>query len=230
MGLRYVKGLHTAGGKRLAAARDAHRFTSVEDLIRRTGLDRGAVARLAEAGALTSLEPNRRAALWSTQGPVRRPALHLACHEPAPRFAGLDLFESITWDYRATCHSSRGHPLAPMRAQLEERGLPDAATVSTARPGARLHYAGIVICRQRPGTASGVTFMTLEDETGFINVVIWSRIFDQQAILIRTASFLGVTGKLQVEDGVIHIIAERFWDPRRRLARRPAAPPSHDFR
>ncbi len=86
---------------------------------------------------------------------------------------------------------------------------------------------GIVICRQRPGTASGVVFMTLEDETGFVNVVVWSRVFEAHAVLVKTTSFLGVTGKLQVQDGVTHLIAESFWAPR--VARQPAAGASHDF-
>jgi error-prone DNA polymerase len=95
------------------------------------------------------------------------------------------------------------------------------------RHGQRARYAGMVICRQRPGTASGVVFMTLEDETGFVNVVVWSPVYEEQKLLIKTSSFLGVTGKLQVQDGVTHLIADKFWTPR--LQERPASGGSHDF-
>ena len=90
-----------------------------------------------------------------------------------------------------------------------------------------VRYAGIVICRQRPATASSVTFMTLEDETGFVNVVVWKRVFDEHSVLARTASFLGVTGKLQCESGVVHIIAEALWAPE--IQARPPSAGSRDF-
>ena len=93
--------------------------------------------------------------------------------------------------------------------------------------GRRVRYAGIVICRQRPATASSVTFMTLEDETGFVNVVVWKRVFDRHAVLVRTASFLGVTGKLQSESGIVHIIADTLWAPE--IAARPPSAGSRDF-
>jgi error-prone DNA polymerase len=83
-----------------------------------------------------------------------------------------------------------------------------------------------VICRQRPGTASGVTFMTLEDETGFVNLVVWTKVFEQYMVLAKTASFLGVTGKVQAKDGVVHLIAEQLWEP---LLDAPAALASRDF-
>ena len=93
--------------------------------------------------------------------------------------------------------------------------------------GRRVRYAGIVICRQRPATAASVTFMTLEDETGFVNVVVWKQVFDDHAVLARTASFLGVTGKLQCEAGVVHIVAEALWAPA--IPARPPAAASRDF-
>ena len=93
--------------------------------------------------------------------------------------------------------------------------------------GQRVRYAGIVICRQRPGTASGVVFMTLEDETGFVNVVIWSRVFEQHALIIKTTNFLGVTGRLQIQDGVVHVVADSFWTPS--LSLQPQTLRSHDF-
>jgi error-prone DNA polymerase len=229
MGLRYVKGLGRRQWERIRDARGERAFVSVEDFVDRTGLNEGAVSRLAEAGAFAGLEKDRRAALWQVRGAARtpRPDLALAGDERAPDFRALDSFETIDWDYRTTGHSPRGHPLAPLRARLRARRLPDARGVAAMPDGRRVRYAGLVICRQRPGTASGVVFMTLEDESGFVNVVVWSRVFDEHAVLIKTASFLGVTGKLQVQDGVTHLVAESFWLPR--VDARPRSGKSHDF-
>ena len=91
---------------------------------------------------------------------------------------------------------------------------PDARTVAAMRNGQKTRYAGLVICRQRPSTAAGVVFMTLEDETGFVNVVIWKTVFDEHALIAKTASFLGVTGKIQKADGVTHLVADKLWPPR----------------
>ncbi|HKQ61579.1 MAG TPA: error-prone DNA polymerase, partial [Candidatus Polarisedimenticolaceae bacterium] len=229
MGLRYVKGLPRALGERIEAARNERPFATIADLVARTALDEGALGRLAEAGALRGLEPNRRGALWTAKGVARAPRTPLRLEHPAthPAFPALDPFQEIGWDYRTSAHSTRGHPLEPLREELRAQRLPAAQEVAQARHGRRVRYAGLVICRQRPGTASGVVFMTLEDETGFVNVVVWNRVFAEYGLLIKTASFLGVTGKLQVQDGVVHVVAEAFWRPRVRIA--PAAVASHDF-
>ena len=106
--------------------------------------------------------------------------------------------------------------------------LLDARALNAIEPGGRkqVRYAGLVICRQRPATAAGVTFMTLEDETGFVNVVVWKQVFERFAVLVRTASFLGVTGNIQSEDGVVHLVADALWTPELRL---DGAPRSRDF-
>ena len=93
--------------------------------------------------------------------------------------------------------------------------------------GRRARYAGLVICRQRPGTASGVTFMTLEDETGFVNLVIWSQKFSEHALLIKTTTFLGATGKVQAESGVVHLVVDELWKPK--LTLEPSKVRSRDF-
>jgi error-prone DNA polymerase len=229
MGLRYVSGLSARDGRRVVAERDRAAFRSIEDLARRTRLDDGALARLAEAGAFGSLDPDRRAALWTSRGLSRdlRPPLPLGLAEETPAFDSLDALETITWDYEATGLSPRAHPLAPLREDLAAQGLPDSSQVCAMEDGARVRYAGLVICRQRPGTASGVVFMTMEDERGFVNVVVWSRVFEENATLVQTAKFLGVTGRLQVEDGVVHLVADTFWPPR--VKRSPAPTASRDF-
>jgi error-prone DNA polymerase len=229
MGLRYVKGLGEGDWRWIEQARRAAPFVSLADFARRTGLDEGALTALAEAGAFEGFGLTRRAALWEILGLLRARALPLPLdvHEATPAFDPLSDLEEIAWDYRHASHSPRGHPLAPLRHELAARGLPDARAVAAMRHGQRVRYAGLVICRQRPGTAGGVVFMTLEDETGFVNVVLWERVFERYAVLAKTADVLGVTGTLQVEQGVAHIVAERLWTPR--IHRHIAGAPSRDF-
>ena len=230
MGLRYVKSLsEERDWRRIEAARTERPFASLADFSRRTRLDDRVLRRLAEAGAFAPFEGRRRAALWQAQGlgPASEAPLPVAPDEPLPDFDPLDDFQAIDWDYRFSAHSTRGHPLAPLREALAAQNLPDARTVAGMPDGGRVRYAGLVICRQRPGTASGVTFMTLEDETGFVNVVIWKQVFDDHAVLARTASFLGVSGKLQSESGVVHLVADALWAPEIRT--RPPTAGSRDF-
>jgi len=229
MGLRYVKGLAERQRQRILCARKVRPFVSAEDFVRRTALDQRTLMRLAEAGALGSLEPDRRSALWQVQGEARAPRLNLAVSEESlPAFTALGELDTIHWDYRTTGHSPRGHPLGPLRPLLRAHHLVDARVLASLPNGRKVRYAGLVTGRQRPGTASGVVFVTLEDETGFVNLIVWSRIFERHATLIKTAHFLGVTGKLQAQDGVVHVIAESFWLPR--LGQRPVSTRCRDFR
>ena len=229
MGLRYVKGLGERERQRIAQARRAAPFASLQDFTRRTGLDEGSLGALAEAGAFEAFHFDRRTALWDTRRLARaqKESLSLPSRERPPAFTPLTPFEEVGWDYRRTSHSARRHPLEPMRPSLIRRGLPDASTVAEMKNGAKVRYAGLVICRQRPGTAGGVVFMTLEDETGFVNVVVWESVFQRYSVLAKTASFLGITGKLQVEDGVVHLVAEELWEPKMEL--KPASAGSRDF-
>ena len=230
MGLRYVRGLSgERDWRRIAAARGARPFVSLADFGRRTRLDGRVLRRLAEAGAFAPFEGRRRAALWAAQGlgAASETPLPAAPDEPRPDFDPLSGFQAIDWDYRFSTHSTRGHPLAPLREALAARNLPDARAVAGLPDGRRVRYAGLVICRQRPATASGVTFMTLEDETGFVNVVIRKRVFDDHAVLARTASLLGVSGKVQSESGVVHVVADALWAPE--VPSRPPTAGSRDF-
>ena len=229
MGLRYVKGLHAAEGQRIPAAREVRAFDDLEDLVRRTHLDERSLNALAQAGALEAFEANRRGALWAVRGLARTrgATLPVPTADDTPEFSTLGPLETVAWDYANSNHSPRGHPLESLRDALAAQGLPDAHTLLRLPAGRRVRYAGLVICRQRPGTAGGVTFMTLEDETGFVNVVLWKDVFERQAILAKTCSFLGVTGKIQSESGVVHLIAERLWSPE--LTENPTASRSRDF-
>ncbi|MBI2988724.1 MAG: error-prone DNA polymerase [Deltaproteobacteria bacterium] len=229
MGLRYVKGLGIGDWERIEEARRALPFISLADFVRRSGLDEGVLSALAEAGAFEGFGLERRAALWDMRRLVRtrRESLPLQAREVTPAFDPLSAFEEVTWDYRRTLHSPRRHPLEPLRAGLAAQGLPDARTIASMRNGRGIRYAGLVICRQRPGTADGVVFMTLEDETGFVNIVLWERVFERYAALARTAGFLGVTGRLQADDGVVHIVADKLWTPKVNLE--VVSAPSRDF-
>jgi len=129
-------------------------------------------------------------------------------------FAHLDTAETIRWDYRTTDLSPRGHPLETVRAALRAQGLPEAAAVARLPHGRRVRYAGAVICRQQPGTAKGVVFLTLEDETGFVNVVLWPTVWRKYRVLVKTSPVLGITGRLESQQGVAHLIADHVWVPR----------------
>ena len=135
--------------------------------------------------------------------------------------------ETVRWDYTFTAHSPRGHPLETMREELQRQRLPDAAQVRAMPDGRRVRYAGLVISRQRPGTAKGVVFMTLEDETGFVNIVLWETVFTKFRVLAKTEPFLGVTGRLQVQSGVTHLVAEKLWMPQ--VVVQPQETESRDF-
>ncbi len=232
MGLRWVRGMQLADSERIVAARREWPFESTGDFVLRTRVATRVHSALAEAGALGKLEPavaHRRDAIWQVLGWVARQddPIELGDANGQATFGKLGKLDEIVWDYRSSSHSTRGHPLAPLRSELRANHWPDARTVARGRDGARIEYVGIVICRQRPGTASGVTFMTLEDETGFVNLVIWSQTFERFAHVGRTASLLGVTGKLQVQEGIVHLIADELWVPE--LTRPIADVDSRDF-
>jgi error-prone DNA polymerase len=232
MGLRWVKGLPLAEGQRIVAARAERAFASLDDFVRRTQLAARMHAVLAETGALGPLAgPDRRGALWQVSGWVARRAdslpIRAGADDDAPAFDPLSPLDEILWDYAASEHSTHGHPLRPLRPELAAQRLPDAATVKHGHDGQRIDYVGIVICRQQPGTASGVVFMTLEDETGFVNLVVWQRVFAQYAQILKTQSLLGVSGRLQVQENIVHLIADRVWTPR--LSRPLARIESRDF-
>ena len=232
MGLRYVKGVHQAQIDRLLEARAVGPFESVQDLAARARLDEGMMARLAEAGALASFSSRRRDALWqalAVEPPRNERAGQFAFDgsEQAARFDDLDSFEQIEWDYLSSSHSCQGHPLSSMREELQAQGLPDALQLRQLAHGSEAHFAGMVICRQRPGTAGGVVFMTLEDETGLVNVVLWDRVYQQFKVIAKTVSFLGISGSIQSDSGVVHLIAKKLWVPQ--LSQRPHRARSRDF-
>ncbi len=229
IGLRYVKGLGRREGERIEEVRRNGPFCSLADFAERARLEKHDLVRLAEAGAFESLVPGRRTALWEIRGldAPGAPRLPVAAEEAPVPFAPLTLFENIVWDYDATEHSPRGHPLAPLRMELASQGLPDARTLNAMPDGSRTRYAGLVISRQQPFTAKGTVFMTLEDETGFVNLVLWPDVFQRYRLTAKTARLLGVNGRVQAESGVVHLVAESLWVPE--LHETPVRARSRDF-
>lgn len=245
MGLRFVKGLSRDDGQRVMAAEGEGAFGSLGAFIRGTRLSVRALRLLAEAGALDGFGLERRQTLWTLDGAAaRRDALGLGEGEAdltsdadgasrhgdarlldLPLFAPLRPAELVAWDYRSSGHSTRGHPIEPLRPRLQAMGCLDARAIAKLTRRRKVEVAGLVICRQRPPTAGGVVFLTVEDETGFINVVIWQRVFEAFKALAKTASLLGVSGHTQSESGVVHVVAERLWLPEMRAE----APRSRDF-
>ena len=216
MGLRYVKGLGAAEGERIVAARRESPFGSIPAFARRTGLGKKAMLALAEADAFHRLGPvNRRQAIWQALGrrPEARGAPRPLFREATPELPAPDTLESILWDRRTKRHSTRGHPLAPLRGRLAAAGFPTAKEVAALPTGAEARYAGIVICRQQPGTASGVVFMTLEDETGFVNLILWPEVFRRNRPLVGSRSFLAAAGRIEAERGAAHLVVESLFPP-----------------
>jgi len=221
LGVRTIRGLGAAAREKLEGAWAAGPFTSIADLVQRTRLDRGSLRALADAGALdafTAHEPperRRRAALWAVLraeqgglGPLfdATPPATDALPAVVPAMSAYEITEA---DYRMTALSLHGHPMAHLRARLRKLGVRTATELRHARGGAVV-VAGLVICRQRPGTAKGFVFLTLEDETGMVNVVIRPDRFEKQALLIARSPLLLVRGRLQVEGTVINVRAEEF--------------------
>ncbi len=212
MGCRYVKGFGVREQALLERARGP--FADFADFAARTRLGPPALAKLAEAGGFEGFGLSRREALWAANdAPPAPSSLPLEASETSPAFAPLSLAERVHWDYRSSHHSTRGHPLHGLRAALEQLGLPTAQQLNALPDDRRARFVGLVICRQQPGTASGVTFYTLEDETGFVNLVVWRQVFDRFSVVARTATLLGVDGRIQSESGVVHLVADKLWVP-----------------
>ena len=194
----------------------SRRFRTIDELIRRTGLRRDEVATLAEVGALNSLGHDRRSALWQIERAVR-PAGELfeeggpspRALEPSSPLSEMNVSERLVADYAGTGLTVGPHPLTFRRHELAMRGVLPAIELPKARAGRRVRTAGMVITRQRPGTAKGFVFLTLEDETGISNIIIRPDLFATDRLTIVESSFLLIEGVLQNQDGVTSIKAER---------------------
>jgi len=213
LGLSQVRGLRREAGQRIVAERARARFAGLQELVDRCGLRRDELETLAAVGALNAFGLTRRSALWQVEkaGRPRGPLLRDA--EPVPGVVGeaggdasplpeMGLVERLESDVRGTGLSIGRHPVALFRPQLQARGVRRARDLEACPDGAWLRVAGAVICRQRPGTAKGFLFLTLEDETGLVNVTVRPDLFDRCRDVLVASPVLEVEGRLQAREGV----------------------------
>jgi error-prone DNA polymerase len=225
LGLRQIKGFREADAIRLVEARNKP-YSSIRDLWLRSGISRAGLERLAEADAFRSIGLDRRAALWDV-----RALDPLSAAERLPIFAAageqadaalqseaqmtlpmMPLGEHVVSDYRSISLSLKAHPVSFLRQKLASRGIVETERLSEMPTGRRVSVAGLVLVRQRPGTASGVIFATLEDETGIANIIVWPKIFERFRAIVLGARLLRVWGRVQSEQNVIHVVAEKLED------------------
>jgi error-prone DNA polymerase len=230
LGLRYARGLRADAGEAVVAARQAGAFEDIADLARRVPQLHGdEMKRLASIGALNSLDAqHRRDALWKSGRAVRAVGPLLASvPETAPEspLLAMDIDERLSADYIGTGVTIGRHPMAHRRDQMNELGVTPARDLVQVPAGGLVRVAGNVIVRQRPGTAKGIVFLSIEDDTGICNAVIMPDLFETQRLQILSSSWLLVEGKLQNVDGVIHLLARNV----ETLEAHSAVPPSHDF-
>jgi len=215
LGLRQVRGLSKDLAVRLVTARNEAPFRDVADMTRRARVSAPERACLADAGALQTLSGHRYRARWESAGaelplPVLEYATITETQVPLRR---PSLREDVMTDYATLGLSLIRHPLSLIRDQLEQRRVsPASATLDTANRGKPLRCAGLVTVRQHPGTAKGVTFVTLEDETGQVNIVVWRALAQKQHRVLLESIVMGVYGVLEANDGVHHLIAKRLYD------------------
>ena len=220
LGLRQIKGFSREDAGRIEAVRGKG-FDSVRHLWLKTGLGQGAIERLADADAFSSLGLDRRAALWAAralgEGRERLPLFEAVdrpdpVREPDMALPPMPLGEQVVNDYRFLHLSLKAHPVSFLREILSARGITPHERLPEIPPGRRVTVAGLVLVRQRPGSAKGVIFMTLEDETGVANGIVWAKVFERFRGVVIGARLVAISGKLQSEAGVIHIVAEELVD------------------
>lgn len=220
LGFRTIKGASEAD-LRIVAARRGAGYDSVRDLWLRTGLSPAQIERLAEADAFASLGLARRDALWAVKA-LRRSgdkddlplfaAAAMAEREPDADLPPMPLGQEVVSDYRSLTLSLKAHPVSFLREKLARGGVTRNADLAGVRDGARVSVAGLVLIRQRPGSARGVIFMTLEDETGIANLIVWPKVFEVFRPVVIGARLVGVRGRLQRANGVTHVVADSLED------------------
>jgi error-prone DNA polymerase len=239
LGLRLIGGLQEELTKNTVLAARGEGYADVASLWTRSGAPASLIERLANADAFRSMRLDRRAALWAVKG-LDGGALQAggkgatAADAPLTAWPGTgDLFaeppvalphttlgEHVVHDYASISLSLKAHPIAFFRDDLARRGvLTSAAHWNEALAGRRVAVAGLVLVRQRPGTAKGVIFITLEDETGIVNVVVWPKVFEKNRRTVMAAQFLKVHGRIEREGLVIHVVADRLIDRSTELTR-----------
>ena len=229
LGLRQIDGLPEHAAARLVAARETGGpFADVAALRERAGLSPAIIERLAAADAFTSLGLPRRQALWDARSIIAAPDLPLFAHakardqgseRQATHLPQMPLSEEVVADYQTQRLSLKAHPLAFLRASLADRGFAACAELRTRKFRAMVQVAGVVLVRQRPGSAKGVVFITLEDETGVANIVVWPDLKTRFRKAVMGGRLLEVHGRVERDDEVIHVIAAHIRDASADLAR-----------
>jgi error-prone DNA polymerase len=223
LGFRQVEGLHRDAVERLVSARGTQLYDSVEDLRVRGGVPVHAIQRLAAADAFRSMDLDRRAALWDARALKQTQDLPLFIAAEArdegaelvpARLPAMPLSEHVVNDYQTVRLSLKAHPLRFLREHYAAQKFVTADRLDSVRDGKRVSMAGLVLIRQRPGSAKGVCFITLEDETGVANLVVWPDVFEKQRKIVMGARLIAVHGIIQkdAEDGVIHLVARQLED------------------
>ncbi|MEM9591558.1 MAG: error-prone DNA polymerase [Pseudomonadota bacterium] len=219
LGFRQIDGFREADADQAVARRDRPYFNT-QDLWRRSGLGRASIERLASADAFRSLGLDRRQALWAVRGLPKEIALPLFEHaqatemgrEPDVALPAMPLPEHVVNDYRTLRLSLKAHPMTFLRAQVSAARIVSCGQVKAMRDGTRVSVAGVILVRQRPGTASGVVFMTIEDETGVANAVIWPSVLERMRKIVMGARLVVIHGRIQRHEDIIHVVAERLED------------------
>jgi error-prone DNA polymerase len=228
MGLRYVTGLREEVGLRIESERARRQFDSIADLTARVGPNRREIDALAYAGAFAAFGLARRDAMWNAAAVERDPTSLLAGAKPRDSevpLASMSPIDETLADYAATGLTTGPHLMTYLRADLTARGILSADQLTRGKHQSWVKTAGVVIVRQRPGTAKGFLFITLEDETGISNLIVTPDLFQKNRLLLRSAGILMAEGVLQRIDGVTAIRARRFEE----IKIPGAIPPSHDF-
>ncbi|MGZ0166360.1 MAG: error-prone DNA polymerase [Planctomycetales bacterium] len=230
LGFRMISGLSQNMASTIIRIRELRPFESFDEFRIRTRLDSSTLSRLSRADAFSSLNMSRRPALWNSMPDQQHQPLldRKPDQEQLPSLPPMSEFTQIVADYRATGLSLKGHPLQAFRPQLQDCGIIPAKSLTNHEPNRRVRVAGIVLNRQHPGTARGVTFMTLEDETGTANLIVHPDVWNRFRTTARTATALIARGTLQAESQVIHIIVDDLQNLSAPLA--GTRFPSRDFR
>ncbi len=228
LGLRQIDGFREGDAETIVSRRDGpslslpgkKQYRDVRDLWRRSGVGRAGLEKLASADAFRSLGLDRRQALWEVRGLPKEIPLPLfeqadACEagaEPQVSLPAMPLSEHVVNDYRTLRLSLKAHPMHFLRARLEDAHVLSCATLKTTRDGARVSVGGVILVRQRPGSAAGVVFMTIEDETGVANAVIWPKVLERMRKVVMGARLVVVHGRVQRHEDIIHVVAARLED------------------
>ncbi len=223
LGFRLVKGFQAAWAERLVGARQEKRFTSMKDLLLRTRLPLGQVTILAEADAFRGLKDSRRESLWKALAADAKPRQLLLFEQigldgSVSNLPEMELEEEVYADYHATGLSLRPHPMSFQRERLNLIGVLPNGELPKLPNDASVKVAGVVLLRQRPSTAKGITFVTLEDETGTANLVLHQAVWEHYRQITRHSPAWIVRGKVETKDTVIHVVVHRVEDLADRLA------------